>query len=122
MHFLKFGNDVQAVISNKSRCDIKKFPEFTCFVDSSGIEIRVNTVLDPTLYHVIVHVTLLIGQDEVEVKDILSVLFEIRAPYKNQTILLLDGTLKGTAVTKIDFMFPHAAQPHRSSVFAKIDQ
>ena len=59
-------------------------------------------MLDPTLYHVIVHVTLLIGQDEVEVKDILSVLFEIRAPYKNQTILLLDGTLKGTAVTKID--------------------
>ena len=99
---MKFGNDIQAVISNKSRCDIKRLPEFTCFVDSSGIESRVNTVLDPTLYHVIVHVTLLIGQDEVEVKDILSVLFEIRAPYKNQTILLLDGTLKGTAVTKID--------------------
>lgn len=84
-------------------CEIRTFISgFSCSLNSSGIIVGVNKVLDSTLYHVIVHVTLQIGSENAEVKDTLSILFEVQATQQNQTILIREGTLKDTLITKVD--------------------
>lgn len=102
-HLFEFGDAVEDVNSNSSVCVIRTFISgFSCSLNSSGIIVGVNKVLDSTLYHVIVHLTLQIGSENAEVEDTLSVLFEVQATHQNQTILIPEGTLKDSLITVVD--------------------
>lgn len=102
-HLFEFGDAVEDVNSNSSNCVIRTFNSgFNCSLNSSGIIVGVNKVLDSALYHVIVHVTLQIGSENAEVEDTLSILFEVQATQQNQTILIAEGTLKDTLITTVD--------------------
>lgn len=102
-HLFEFGDAVEDVNSNSSNCVIRTFNSgFNCSLNSSGIIVGVNKVLDSALYHVIVHVTLQIGSENAEVEDTLSILFEVQATQQNQTIIIAEGTLKDTLITTVD--------------------
>lgn len=102
-HLFEFGDAVEDVNNNSSNCVIRTFNAgLSCTLNSSGIIVGVNKVLDSALYHVIVHVTLQVGSENAEVEDTLSILFEVQATQQNQTILIAEGTLKDTLITTVD--------------------
>ncbi|XP_062575471.1 protocadherin Fat 4-like [Saccostrea cucullata] len=104
-HYFNFGDDVQALDTNNGDCTLKTLESgFGCFLNNTGIIVKIEKFLEDKLYHVIAHVTVFIGPEKAKVEDTLGISFDIQTIRENQTIILADGIMKDTLVTKVDLV------------------
>ncbi|XP_061172273.1 protocadherin Fat 4-like [Saccostrea echinata] len=104
-NYFKFGDGVKGVDVNNSDCVLKTLKSgFSCFLNNTGIIVRIDKLLEDKLYHVIAHVTVLTGPEKAKVEDTLAISFDIQTNRENQTILLPDGIMKDTFISKVDLV------------------